>query len=346
MERPLNTERFQHSPSGHIVEQWYEGKPYMAFVPDPLPPGLTWTWDLALALSEADRAIGELAGVGHNLPNPELLLGPFITREAVLSSRIEGTQTGIADLYAYQAGQLPIPGLERTPPESDAQEVVNYVHALRYGLERVETLPVSRRLMRELHERLMTGVRGQHATMGQFRRDQNWIGRRGINHPSGADFVPPPVQQMQVALDDLEQFINESSSLPPLVRIALIHYQFETIHPFGDGNGRIGRLLISLLLVYWKILPLPLLYLSAYFERLREEYCDLLFAVSERGTWNEWIAFFLRGVAEQSRDASGRAKRLQDLQGDWRRQVQQARVTDLLHGLIDFLFEQPILAAN
>jgi Fic family protein len=201
----------------------------------------------------------------------------------VLSSRIEGTQANITDLYAYEASQLPLPGLEPAPPESDVREVLNYVRALEYGLERLNTLPVSLRLIRELHERLMTGVRGEHAAPGEFRRTQNWIGpgNRTLNE---APFVPPPVPQMHECLDSLEKYLHSDDVYPPLVRLALFHYQFEAIHPFLDGNGRIGRLLLSLLLIEWKLLPLPLLYLSVYFHRYRQEYYDLLITVSERET--------------------------------------------------------------
>lgn len=278
------------------------------------------------------------------LPKPELLIGPFLRREAVLSSRIEGTQTNIADLYAYEAGQLYLPGMQPAPPpEADVQEVLNYVTSLRFGLQRLESLPISRRLIRELHERLMQGVRGHDATPGEFRRIQNWIGRSGAN-VRDAEFVPPSVAELEPCLDALERYIHSDDATPPLMRIALIHYQFEAIHPFRDGNGRIGRLLISLLLHHWRLLPVPLLYLSAYFERRRSSYYDRLLAVSEHGDWNGWLAFFLEGVAEQSRDAINRAKRLQNMQHQWRQQVTYARSSALLLRLIDSLFESPVLS--
>lgn len=220
------------------------------------------------------------------------------------------------------------------------REVLNYVRALEYGLERVAELPVSLRLLRELHERLMTGVRGNQATPGEFRRSQNWIGRPGcmLNE---AEYVPPPAAEMHAALDLFERYLYTDDDYPPLVRLAFIHYQFEAIHPFLDGNGRIGRLLISLLLVNWDLLSLPLLYLSAYFEQHRQEYYDLLLAVSQRGAWREWLAFFLAGVEEQARDANARAKRLQDLQLAWRRRLTQARASALLPRLADALFDSP-----
>jgi len=316
---------------------------YWAFVPQPLPPALAFDAGLVRTLSDADRALGELAGLGRTLPNPQLLIAPFIRREAVLSSRIEGTQTDLADLYAYEAGQLPLfAGLKVVPPESDAKEVTNYVKAMEYGLERLKTLPVSLRLIRELHGHLMEGVRGDRATPGEFRRSQNWIGRPGCTL-NEAEYVPPPVAEMQEALDVFEKYLHANNSYPPLVRLAFIHYQFEAIHPFLDGNGRIGRLLVTLLLVTWDLLPLPLLYLSAFFEQHRQEYYDLLRAVSERGAWQEWVAFFLQGVAEQARDAGARAKRLQDLQAEWRDRLFQTKASAILLRLAESLFVTPVV---
>ncbi len=192
--------------------------------------------------------MSELAGAGRTMPNPHLLIGPFVRREAVLSSRIEGTQADSADLYAYEVGQLPLPGLEPAPPEDDVREVLNYVRALEYGLARLDSLPVSLRLIRELHERLLAGVRRAYATPGEFRRRQNWIGPVNCTL-NDASSVPPPVPQMHEALAAFERYLHDAGVHPPLVRLALGHYQFEAIHPFVDGNGHIGRLLISLLLV-------------------------------------------------------------------------------------------------
>lgn len=313
---------------------------YRAFVPHPLPPKLTLDLELVRTLSEADRALGELAGLGRTLTNPNLLIRPFIRREAVLSSRIEGTQADLADLYAYEAGKLALSNRKQPPPESDVREVLNYVRALEYGLARLKTLPVSLRLIRELHERLMEGVCGEQATPGEFRRSQNWIGPPGCTL-NEATFIPPSPAEMREALDAFEKYLHGHNAYPPLVRLAFIHYQFEAIHPFIDGNGRIGRLLISLLLVHWNLLSLPLLYLSAFFERHRQGYYDLLLAVSERGAWREWLLFFLQGVAEQARAATQTAKQLQDLQLAWRAKFQKARGSALLLKTIDLLFEQP-----
>lgn len=316
---------------------------YHAFVPNPLPPALQLDPALVRTLSDADRALGELAGLGRTVTNPNLLIRPFIHREAVLSSRIEGTQAELADLYAYEAGQLALTSSKPSSTDADVREVHNYVNALEYGIQRLATLPISLRLVRELHERLMMGVRGNSATPGEFRRSQNWIGRPGSTL-TDAEFVPPPVPEMQTTLSELEKYCHQECQYPPLVRIGLIHYQFEAIHPFLDGNGRIGRLLISLLLVHWELLPLPLLYLSAFFERQRQDYYALLLAVSTRSAWHEWLTFFLRGVQEQARDAVARAKRLQDLQQAWRQQLQAApRTSALLLQLVDELFQTPAL---
>jgi Fic family protein len=339
----VNINRFKSHRSGRLVETWYGDKPCLAFVPYPLPPELELDKRLFTSQSAADLALGELAGLGHTIANPQLLIGPFIRREAVLSSKIEGTQTDIEGLYAYEAGQLLLPGVEPSKANADAQEVLNYVRALEYGLERQETAPISLNLIKELHKLLMTGV-NERANPGEFRAVQNWVGGRGRSITS-AVFVPPPVREVQVALAEFEKYIQEPDMLPPLIRLALIHYQFEVIHPFIDGNGRVGRLLILLLLVHWKLLPLPLLYLSAFFEKHRQEYYDLLLAVTEQGKWEDWILFFLRGVKEQAEDAIRRAKQLQDLKDSWHRIVEEARALQLIP-LVDHLFYSPFITVR
>jgi Fic family protein len=235
---------------------------------------------------------------------------PFVRREAVLSSRIEGTQATLGELLAVEAGAA----VDRAP--ADLHEVGNYVTALEYGIDRLETLPLSLRLLCELHAHLMEGVRDQHSTPGEFRRSQNWIGPPGCSLQD-ATYVPPPVPEMQEALDALERFLHETK-LPPLAQIGLAHYQFEAIHPFLDGNGRVGRLLITLFLVERGILPTPLLYLSAFFEATRNEYYDRLLAVSQNARWNDWLQYFLTGVARQSVDALDRAERINGLLKEWR----------------------------
>jgi Fic family protein len=338
----MRPEAFTDQAAGRIIRVGQGDVAYHAFVPAPLPPALTLDPDLILTLSDADRALGELAGLGRAIANPSLLVRPFMRQEAVLSSRIEGTQADLADLYGYEAGQLLLPGVRPRKQASDVREVFNYVQAMEYGLERLETLPLSLRLIREVHARLMDGVRGDTATPGEFRRSQNWIGPPGCQLAQ-ANYVPPPVPEMAEALDALEKYLHEGNAYPPLVRLACIHYQFEAIHPFIDGNGRVGRLLVPLLMVSWGLLPHPLLYLSVYFERRREDYYRLLMAVSTHGYWRAWIAFFLHGVADQARDAVARAKRLQDLQAGWRDTLQKERASALVLRLADVLFERPIL---
>jgi Fic family protein len=337
----MDIERFAKSPSGRLVKVGRGEAAYYAFIPHPLPPAIEWNVELVGVLSMADRAIGELAGLGRSLPNPHLLIGPFVRREAVLSSRIEGTQADLPHLYAYEAGQLALPGFEPPPLEADVREVINYVRALEYGLQRIQELPVSLRLLRELHERLLKGVRGEAATPGEFRRTQNWIGAPGCTLRE-AQFVPPPPDELLPALDAFEKYIHSDQETPLLIRLALLHYQFEAIHPFVDGNGRIGRLLISLLLVHWGLLPLPLLYLSAWFEKHRPQYYRHLLEVSATGDWMSWILFFLQGVSEQAQDANLRLKQLLALQSDWRKRVTQARSSALLLDIVDMLFESPI----
>ncbi len=275
---------------------------YRAFLPAPLPPPIEWDGALAAALSRADLAVGRLAGEGRRFSNPHLFIRSFVRREAVLSSRIEGTRTTLAKLLVAEAGA------SGTADNADLREVANCVAALEYGLDRLDTLPLSLRLIREVHEQLMRGVRGDAATPGEFRRSQNWIGPAGCTL-NDASYVPPPPDRLMPCLDALERFLHEDS-LPVLVHAALAHAQFEVIHPFLDGNGRIGRLLITLLLAERGVLPSPLLYLSAYFEETREDYYAHLFAITEAGAWEDWLVYFLRGVRLQADDALARIERL------------------------------------
>lgn len=273
-------------------------------------------------LSLADRAIGNLAGEGRRLPNPHLLVLPFVRKEAVLSSRIEGTQATLGELLAAEAGAA----VERSP--ADLREVGNYVTALEYGLKRLSTLPLSLRLVRELHQRLMQGVRGEVVTPGEFRRSQNWIGPSGCTL-NEATYVPPPIDELMECLGMWERFLHEDT-LPPLVHAALAHAQFEAIHPFLDGNGRVGRLLITLLLVERDVMPSPLLYLSAYFEATREEYYARLLGTTQKGEWEEWLLYFLRGVTVQSQDAVERIQRIDGLFTHWKQSLamMQSRLTE------------------
>lgn len=308
---------------------------YRAFHPDPLPPALNWSPELASALADASWLVGRLAGEGKRLPNPHLLIRPFISREAVLSSRIEGTLATLGELLAAEAGAA----VERSP--DDLREVANYVTALEYGIERLKTLPLSLRLVRELHERLMAGVRGSHATPGDFRRSQNWIGKPGATL-NQASYVPPPPDALGEHLSNWERFLHDRTQ-PPLVHVALMHYQFEAIHPFLDGNGRVGRLLITLLLCERNILPAPLLYLSAFFEATRADYYDGLRQVTQRADWETWVRYFLNGVARQSEDALSRAERINQLLEGWRIALAGQPNTGSALRLLDLLGANPFL---
>ncbi len=310
---------------------------YKAYIPDPLPPDIRWTTRLTQALSRADHLVGRLAGEAGSLPNPHVFIRPFIRREAVLSSRIEGTQSTLGEILAVEAGAV----VDRSP--EDLKEVGNYVTALEYGIKRLKRLPLSLRLIREIHEKLMKGVRGEVSTPGKFRTMQNWIGPPGCTL-NEATFVPPPPHELMNCMGALEKFLH-ASDLPPLVQIALAHYQFETIHPFVDGNGRVGRLLISLFLVERQLLPTPLLYLSAFFESDRNKYYDGLRAVSESGDWEAWLTYFLSGVAQQAEDGLLRAERINKLISDWRKKVQSSSLKSAPM-LIDLLVSNPYITAN
>lgn len=278
---------------------------YRAFAPKPLPPEPPVSVDNEMLelLSRADRALGRLDGSTGALPNPDLFTFMYIRREAVLSSQIEGTQASLSDVLEVEAK------IHDANRPTDAFEVVNYIKALYYGLERLATLPLSLRLIREIHERLLEGARGQEKSPGEFRRSQNWIGPEG-GTLAAARYVPPALDDMHQALNDLEAFLYDESPMPLLIRIGLAHAQFETIHPFLDGNGRVGRLLITFLLCQRNVLHQPLLYLSYYFKQNRTEYYDRLQAVRDNGDWEAWLKFFLRGVAEVANEATDVAKQI------------------------------------
>ncbi|WP_341822467.1 Fic family protein [Wolbachia endosymbiont (group A) of Clivina fossor] len=314
------------SPSGKV----FAG--YQAFIPNPLPPKFEWDNDLVNSLSRADHILGMLSREGAKLPNPHLLIRPFIAREAVLSSRIEGTQATLGEILAQEAGA----NVDRNP--DDLQEVRNYISALDYGLKRLQSFPLSLQLVKEIHGKLMQGVRGSHATPGEFRRVQNWIGSPGCTIDT-AKYVPPMPGELMGCLDSFEKFLHDRT-LPPLIHIALCHYQFEAIHPFLDGNGRIGRLLITLLLIERKLLPLPLLYLSAFFEATKSEYYDQLYNISNRGTWHDWFSYFLNGVVLQSLDALSRAERINILIANWQTEV-SSKTEGVASGIVRYLAVNP-----
>jgi Fic family protein len=305
-----------------------------AFVPDHLPPKRDFgTKSLRAALSEADRALARLEGTARQIQRPDVLFRNFLRREAVLSSKIEGTRTTLADLLLYEAVQESRDG-------SDDQAVANYLDAFDYGRARCAQLPVGRRLFDEMHAILMRGTEVAKTTPGRIRDCLVVIGEPP---PDNARFVPPPELFVPELLENLELYLKNDDE-PPLIKLAIAHYQFETIHPFRDGNGRLGRMLISLWLQRERILTEPMLYLSAYFERHRSAYYDAMLSVSTRGTWEDWLLFFFDAVKTQSIDAEIRTQRLVALRQEYHERLKGARVPQNLHFLIDALFVQPVLS--
>jgi Fic family protein len=330
-------------PTHFIAPSWGKpvsigrAAPYVAFIPERIPRELSLDAETVMRLSEADAALGRLAGAGRLLPNPHLLVNAYITREAVSSSKIEGTQASVTEVFdAAVTGET---------KRDDIREVRNYVNALEHGIARLDSgFPMSLRLINEMHEVLVKGVRGHEKTPGEFRRTQNWISSPD-NRPTTARFVPPPVDEMWSALDNWEKYLHdESPRLPLLLRCALLHYQFETIHPFLDGNGRLGRLFIVLYLKERGRLPAPLLYLSSYFDQHKSEYYDRLQYVRERGEITAWFTFFLDGVAVQATDAVDRAELLSDLRENYRTRLRGGR--SRAPEVVDLLFANPILTVR
>ena len=332
----MNPEEFRDNPGGRVVRT---PQGYWAFVPYPLPPRIEYDSQTVGLLSDADRELGNLAGIGRLLPNPHLLITPYIRREAVLSSRIEGTQASLSDLFYFEAAE------DEPHRAPDVQEVRNYVLATEYGLRQLRKLPLSLRLVRDIHARLMRDVRGEHRRPGEFRQIQGWIGPPGCTLTE-ATFVPPPVLEMNEALGEWETFLHEAKGIPPLVQCALMHYQFEAIHPFLDGNGRVGRLLITFFLCERGHLPQPLLYLSAFFERHRDEYYRRLLEISRSGDWIGWIRFFLRGIATQASDAVSNAEQILSLHQRYREQLQKRRASATALAVIDQLFLNPYVTVR
>lgn len=325
--------------SGRYVGQL---RGYRAFIPEPLPPAsLDVSGAMAIALSRADVAVGRLDGAVGTLPHPELFTAMYVRREAVLSSQIEGTQASMDDLLAAEAR------FSREQPVGDVNEVINYVAALNEGIERLQTLPLSSRLLREIHARLMRDVRGGHATPGEFRTTQNWIGPAGATL-TNAVFVPPPPETVADHVADLERFLHAPSDLALLIRIGLAHAQFETIHPFVDGNGRLGRLLITFLLCENNVLAKPVLYVSLALKKRRQEYYERLQAVRDRGDWEGWLVFFLECVTEAAEDAARTVRSILALREEHRDAVVAAlgaRVGKALT-LLEGLFRDPYLDVN
>lgn len=328
------------SRSGQYVQQ---RTGYRAFIPNPLPPDppVSISPEMQVLLSQADRELGRLDGSIQTLPHPDLFVYMYVRKEAVLSSQIEGTQSSLQDVLAAEAKIL----APDRPQDVDA--VVNYVHAMNHGLACLPELPVSARLIREIHAKLLVGVRGSHLTPGEIRTSQNWIGPTGCRL-SEATFVPPPPHEVAQHLRDLEQFLHSETLLPMLIRIGLAHVQSETIHPFLDGNGRVGRLLITFLLCEQNILLKPVLYLSHYFKQHRQKYYDQLQAVRDQGTWEDWLIFFLQGVVEVSKQATETARRILTLRETHRLTITESfgRAAGNGHRVLEHLYEHPIVSVN
>ncbi len=316
---------------------------YRAFIPAPLPPQppVALSGTLQALLSKADRALGRLDGSIQTLPNPDLFVFMYVRKEAVLSSQIEGTESSLQDLLAAEAQVL-------TPERPrDVAEVINYVNAMNHGLKRLAELPVSVRLIREIHEKLLAGVRGSRLTPGELRRSQNWIGPGGCTLAE-ATFVPPPPEEVPEALGALERFLHQNDDMPLLIKIGLAHAQFETIHPFLDGNGRVGRLLITFLLCERQVLLKPVLYLSHFFKRHRQAYYEHLQAVRDQGDWEGWLNFLLRGVAEVSTQATETARRILALRENHRTLITEhlGRAAGNGHRVLEHLYERPIISVE
>lgn len=316
---------------------------YRAFIPAPMPPHPPVVIDDEMQglLSKADRALGRLDGSIQTLPDHNLFVFMYVRKEAVLSSQIEGTQSSLNDLLEAEAEIF-----NKNRP-ADVKEVINYVKAMNHGLSRLNELPASIRLIKEIHEKLLTGVRGQKHRPGELRDSQNWIGPAGCTL-NEATFVPPPKNAIMQALGDLEIFMHTDNSMPALIKTGLIHSQFETIHPFLDGNGRVGRLLITLLLCEKEILQTPVLYLSYYFKKNREEYYRLLQDVRENGAWEEWLKYFLLGISEVASEATETARRIVSLREEHRRLITNNFGRVAGNGLIilEQLFKSPIITVN
>jgi len=329
----MKADEFKSSPSGRLIP--VSGA--MAFVPNPLPPPNLDMRNMMMEIERATHAVGELSGIGRALPNPHLLIRPFSRAEAIASSKIEGTVTTLPELLVLEASP------DKVKSREDTKEVRNYTWALEHGLKRIPELPLSKRLIREIHAVLLHDVspeRGAQIKPGEFKTDQNWIGARLIQN---ARYVPPPPTEAINALDDLEKYIHGNDKIPLLVRLALIHYQFEAIHPFPDGNGRVGRLLIPLILCENGVMSQPLLYVSSYFERNYDKYIDLMLEVSRSGAWEPWISFFLEAIEHSCQRAMKKSHALQDLHRNYFSKIQSARSSALLGSLVDELFNIPAI---
>jgi Fic family protein len=318
---------------------------YSAFIPEDLPPKPPLRVDVGMqrVLQDASLELGRLDGLASVLPNPDGFVAAFVRKEALLSSQIEGTQASLDEVLAYEVAEK----ISKSRRSSAASEVYRYVRAMNHGLKRLAELPLSLRLIKEIHRELLDSGRGSDKTPGEFRKSQNWIGPAGCSVKE-ASFVPPPPVEMKEALHRLESYLHEDSELPLLVKIAIVHAQFETIHPFLDGNGRVGRLLITFLLCHARVLRRPLLYLSYYFKQRRSEYYERLDAIRFAGDWEGWVLFFLQGVVEVSRQAVMAATRILELRQRHAEMIHKKlpRASTKAIQLLDYCFLHPYLTAS
>ncbi|WP_051630857.1 Fic family protein [Afifella pfennigii] len=333
----MDYDAFSESPAGRLIPTTHGQK---AFVPNPLPPNLE-LGDLVSAFGEAMQAVGNLNGIGKHLANPAMVIRPLQRSEALTSSSMEGTHASPDDLVLLEAGA------EETTDES-AREVHNYIRALDEAEKSLGILPISHRMIKSIHGTLLSGLgkeRGAHKHPGEYKTTQNFIGGRRIEE---ARFIPPPPQETQTAMDELEAYVNrdDNGGLPPLIDAALLHYQFETIHPFADGNGRVGRILIPIFLLERGVLEKPLLYVSPYVEEHKDEYIDLMFQVSARGCWTPWVAFFLRAVRISCEETAETINILRELQATYRDKVHRVTRSVTALRIVDALFEKPVISIS
>jgi len=309
---------------------------YTAFIPKPLPPDplFKYTDEMRYLLSEADRDIARLDGFAHYLPNTDYFIAMYIKKEALLSSQIEGTQASLEGIFEFEANLI--------QDNIEVKEVINYIKAMNFGIYRLSELPMSLCLIKEMHKILIEGTRGSYKNPGEFRTSQNWIGPSGATL-NEAVFVPPPPLEVIPAMGELEKFIHTEDYMPPLVKAAFIHAQFETIHPFLDGNGRIGRLLITFYLLWRKVLAYPILYISFYFKKYKPTYYDLLMKIRLEGDWESWIIFFLKGIKETSEEAVTTAQEIIALKESFKvKLLEHKRISSYAFPLLDFIFEKPL----
>lgn len=331
----MDPQLFFESPSGKCLKT---RQGYWSFVPNPLPPQIEYSGSSVRLLSEASAALGELYGTGNLLPDSSLVITPSIRREAVSSSRIEGTQASLSDLFFFEASEI------ETIPDSEVQEVQKYVRAMEHGLDHLKDTPLSMKLLKEIHTILVGDVRGDDSAPGEIREGQNWIGPAGCSLYD-ATYVPPPAEEIEACLGAWDAYLADNQGEPPLIQCALIHYQFEAIHPFTDGNGRIGRLLITFYLKERELLNRPLLYLSEFFDQHKDEYYRRLLAVSQRGDWQAWFEFFLRGVTHQARAAVEYARRLEKLHEEYVKKLGSTKkIPGASHRLLEETFKNPVIS--